>query len=790
VSKLCRPERKHLGAAAALAALLAAATASAAERSLALEVIMNGRSTGRVGEFIDRDGVLYARPSELRDLGFAVPQDMAAGTEPIPLSALPNVQAEVNEAQQTLVVVAGDAAQEPTKLGSRTSIPLAPLSTSGYGAVLNYDILGTFTGPQTTGAALLDFRAFSPYGVLQSTGLANLDPNDGQKNLVRLDTTYTFSEPDDLRQWLAGDVVSGALSWSRSVRLEGAQVASDFALRPDLVTYPLPVISSSTAVPSTVNVVVNGIRQFSEPVQPGPFVVQTLPVVTGAGEVGVAVQDALGRQTFISLPFYASSALLKPGLASYSLEAGTVRQNYGLDTERDSDWALSGSSRYGVTDWLTVEGHGEAANELALFGVGAALQVGTIGIFNAAVSGSTGRGGLPSSAGGRTAGPGYSAGFQRISQTLSFGVSGIFSSGGYRDIAAVNGSPIPKSTLTANIGYEFGTLGDIGIGYLNQMPRTLPAGLPQMPLDLTAITNPKSQLATASYTVQIVDRVSFYATGFKDLDSGGTYGAGIGIRVALGGATSASVGNSLDGGHSTYQAGIAKSALEPNDYGYRLEDSEGAEPSRLAEGQYISPWGQLTAGVGDAPGLFSGRLGASGALTLLGGNVFASDQIFDSFAVVQTGDVTDVPVLYQNRPAGSTGSDGQLLVPSLLSYQNNRLSVDATRLPPDIEVGQTSVEVRPPNRSGVIVDFHIQHVSAALLQLQDRDGQPLPLGSVALVEGAKDQPVGYDGEAYVTGLRPMNDMAIALPDGKRCVVHFAYKPVKDDIPIIGPLVCR
>jgi len=117
--------RRRLGAAALLAALLTAAAASAAERSLALEVVINGRATGRVGEFLDRDGALYALPSELRELGFVLPKGAGGGTEPIPLSSLPNVRVRVNEAKQTLLVDALDAALRPTELGGETSVPLA-----------------------------------------------------------------------------------------------------------------------------------------------------------------------------------------------------------------------------------------------------------------------------------------------------------------------------------------------------------------------------------------------------------------------------------------------------------------------------------------------------------------------------------------------------------------------------------------------------------------------------------------------------------------------------------------
>jgi outer membrane usher protein len=105
-------------------------------------------------------------------------------------------------------------------------------------------------------------------------------------------------------------------------------------------------------------------------------------------------------------------------------------------------------------------------------------------------------------------------------------------------------------------------------------------------------------------------------------------------------------------------------------------------------------------------------------------------------------------------------------------------------------MGLTLIVVRPPDRSGVVVDFHIRKVNAALLELLDSRGQPLPLGSVAKVEGAEDQPVGYDGETYVTGLKPTNRVVVVLPNGTECIVQFDYKPIKGDIPVIGPARCQ
>jgi outer membrane usher protein len=318
----------------------------------------------------------------------------------------------------------------------------------------------------------------------------------------------------------------------------------------------------------------------------------------------------------------------------------------------------------------------------------------------------------------------------------------------------------------------------------------LPGSPPPSQAAYAGGTNPHVNLVTASYSVPVAGIATVYATGFKDLHDNRSYGAGIGISFALDDTTSASVGSSVDSGHVTSSASVAKSAVNVNNYGYRVQDSEGAAAERLAEGEFLSPWGHVSVGVDQSPGQMAGRAGARGAVTWLDGNVFASDQINDSFAVVHTGDVAGVPVLYENRSSGASDSDGRLLVPSLLSYQNNRISVDASKLPPDIDVGQTSVVVRPPDRSGVVVEFNTRKVFAALLKLRDSKGENIPLGSVVKVEGAADQPVGYDGEAYVTGLKPTNRVAVERPDGTVCIVQFAYKPVPGDIPDIGPLRCQ
>ena len=118
-----------------------------------------------------------------------------------------------------------------------------------------------------------------------------------------------------MMRYRAGDFINDGLSWTRPVRLGGAQVKSDFALRPDLVTMPLPLVSGTVAVPSTVDVLVNGDRVFSQQVQPGPFQIPQLPVVSGASTISMAVTNALGRQVLQNLAVLRQRRIARAGSA-------------------------------------------------------------------------------------------------------------------------------------------------------------------------------------------------------------------------------------------------------------------------------------------------------------------------------------------------------------------------------------------------------------------------------------------------------------------------------------------
>src|SRR5690606_16053600 len=121
-------------------------------------------------------------------------------------------------------------------------------------------------------SATIDGRIFSSLGVASQTAiLASRSVSDALPTALRLDTGWSYSHPVTMITARAGDTISGGLTWTRPTRLGGMQVQRTFALRPALLTLPLPSFGGSAAVPSSVDVFVAGVRSVSQDVSSGPF---------------------------------------------------------------------------------------------------------------------------------------------------------------------------------------------------------------------------------------------------------------------------------------------------------------------------------------------------------------------------------------------------------------------------------------------------------------------------------------------------------------------------------------
>jgi len=749
-----------------------------ADEKLLLEVEINGQPTGKIGEFGLRNGKLTAMPDELLDLGIRVPDAtprQRGGA--VSLSDIRGLRWTLDQQNQILNITAGEESLVPLLLkpagaqrGDHRKIE------SGTGLTLNYDVLSTFASGQAGATGSFEMRAFSPHGIVSSgwLGFAGSSSGAGRSNTgVRLDSTYSFADVNTLRRYAVGDFITGALAWTRPVHLGGFQLRSDFSMRPDLVTFPMPTIRGSAAVPSTVNILADGNQVVSGPVGAGPFEIPQLPVVTGAGTISMTMTNALGQQVTVTQPFYANSSMLAPGLHSYALQAGWVRRNWGTASNDYSKFAGAGLFRTGITPKFTLEASAEGTPGAGMGGAGGLVQIGNLGVLNFSAAGGGGGGGF---------GAQLSAGAQRIGRMFSIGASAILATHDYRDIASVNGGGVLRKQLSGFTSVSLRHFGSAGVAFAG-MDQDPGQNLP--PLD--SFSAQHSRVLSVNYSVA-VHHMAFYVSEFQDFgDSRGSPGLQAGVTIPFGRRSSVDIGvNSEPNG----QVHAQQPAVLIGQWGYDAYIAAGNSTHAFGLVAHKSPVGLFSAGIDDTAGQVSARLESQGALSLVDRGLFPSNLVYDSFAIVDTSPMAGVHVFQENREVGQTNSSGRLLVPDMRAFDVNHIAIEATDIPADASIDNPSRVLRPQDRSGVVVRFPIVISHGALLRLTDQAGAPIPLGSVVRLKGVEAAaPVGYEGEAFIEGLAPHNELTVTRPDGRTCRVAFDYEPVPGDIPSIGPLRC-
>jgi outer membrane usher protein len=780
-------------------------------KNLQLDVVINGTPIKMIASFVlfgkDRIG---ATPEELQEIGLRLngPHDP---NKIVLLDEIPTVSYEYVERIQTIRITVDDRYRKGQTFDLSGAASPSIRTQAAWGAVLNYDVLGGFGTDRSflafNGRSLtLDGRAFSPYGTFQQSAIVRSSPQQST-DVVRLDTSFRYSDQQRMITYGAGDAINGGLAWTRPVRIGGLQAQSNFLLRPDLVTMPLPSLGGSAAVPSTVDVYVNNMKTFSQEVPAGPFSVSNIPLLSGAGNAELVIRDSAGRETKSTLPFYASSSLLSPGLMGWSVEAGLPRLSYGSGSDVYVNSPIgSATLRRGIFDWMTLEGHAEVGAGLTNGGVGAVVGTGNVGVVGVALSASTGNG---------------DSGLQTYLsyETRFFGLNISASSqrtiGTYDDLASTTARlSISTANQLQNLSGFFNYLSP---SYLAALPASSTASIytsarPSLVLDRITFSAPLSfdeksnvstsfihmldcsgvlsEIWTGTFTRSMPFGASAFATVFHDFGSSKNTGVYAGLTIPIGPSASVSTGVSTGRGGTTGTIDAVQSlGPEPGSYGWSVHHAEGATIDRRASVSYRSNYGTIQAGASETNSGTGAALELRGSITTMDGGIFLSNWIDDGFAVVNVG-APGVEVLHENRPAGVTDSQGMLLLPALRAYQINKIAVDPANLPVDAEIESTHEIVSPADRAGALVKFHVRSDRAsALVTFVRADGSVVPAGAKGRIDSGSEFVVGYDGQAFIGNLGDTNRASIET-SGAVCNATFIFTARAGEQVQIAPVVCR
>ncbi|QXH37694.1 fimbria/pilus outer membrane usher protein [Pseudomonas muyukensis] len=746
-------------------------SAVVADATLYLDLLVNQVAKAELVPVQQRAGRLYLGSDVLRAAGVTLPGDPQGE---LALEDIPGLHSDYDSQNQRLLLQVPPAWLPDQRVGDRNLYPASAARTS-FGALLNYDAYLNDTDEGGTYlAAWNELRLFDDWGTFSTTGQWRQSFNGAQsqtrQGFLRYDTTFRQTDEQRLLTYEVGDLVSGALPWTTSVRMGGLQLSRDFGARPDLVTYPLPAFAGEAAVPTSLDLFINGYKSSSTELQPGPYTLTNVPFINGAGEAVVVTTDALGRQVSTTLPFYVTSSLLAKGLSDFSVAAGSLRRDYAVRDFAYGPGVATASLRHGVSDSFTLETHAETAESMQLGGLGGNLRLGTYGVLNAALAQSRFDG---------DSGQQVALGYQYNSRHIGFNYQRIERHGDYADLSLVDNpfTRLSRRSEQATLSLNLDRYGSLGAGYF----------------DVRAGDGTRTRLLNLSWSKPLWGSSSLYLSANREVgDSQWAVQAQLVIPFDLRGTLAFSAERSKDG-QDLQRVNYSQAVPVGGGVGYNLGYATGGNTQdyRQADLTWRLQSVQLQAGLYGSSGEMTRWADASGSLVLMDAGLFAANRIDDAFVVVSTNGYADVPVRYENQQIGRTDRNGHLLVPYSSGYYRGKYEIDPMELPADILAPQVEQRVAVRRGSGYLLEFPLRRVLAASLVLVDGQQQELKLGSRVLhQESGGEAVVGWDGLVYLENLAAHNRLQVDKADGGHCQVAFDLPEGQGPIPLIGPLVCQ
>jgi outer membrane usher protein len=625
-----------------------------------------------------------------------------------------------------------------------------------YAFGLNYDVTATHINSQNTGAALPEALMFTPYGFFRTSGLIRISPpQEFKENTVRLESTFIKEFPEYLSSLRIGDGITRPSSWTAAVRIGGIQWASNFNTQENFIYYPLPSISGTAALQTPLDVFIRSSQVYSGQLPPGPYEINNLPVVTGAGNLRLESVDLLGRKVQIEAPYYVTPDLLKEGLHDYSYEIGTLRSNYGFKSNDYRKLAGVLTHRYGLTNTCTIGIHSELTSKTQLVGIDVSKLVADWALVT--VSGAINKS-------QNKTGQLFQASLTRQASPIGFGIRATTQSPAFRDLSTVTYNTPQKFSLQAYIGYHHETMGSLSVSYTTQKRQHFP----------------KTQFITATYHKPIGLGYSCFISALKNIGSNKNYAIMLGISKSFDNNLIVE-GTANKTSESERQSFSFNKGISGN-YGTLYRGRISHEDNDLTGEAYVAkltPYGDINMMATRYPSNNLYQVGASGAALYTQDSFVSTQKINSSLGVVKAADIPDITVKNNNLEVGTTNRNGTLVIPNLNTFSRADIKLQDEDIPMDVSYQKSTRKFYADSTSAYLIDFDLKRIINRSLKIKLQNHQPIPVGTIINWDDGTTSTVGFDGDIFLTDTHPKAKGSASV-NNTTCTIDLAKEKSHED----------
>ncbi len=758
---------------------LAVVRTSFASYTAVMKVYMNTVDKGEYFIMVDDDESLLAATADLREMGIVVMPIGAArkidGRSYMRLDAIPGLEYEIDESAAALRITAKPGLLKKQTFDLTYKNPYDVENVIRNSAFLNYGVtytldadheLSTLSIPWEIGINVDRHLAFSSFSYTKT---------DTNKTFVRLMSNLTTDSIGRGRRYVLGDYFSKTSRLAGGGVFAGASVTKNYSMSPYLVTRPTMDFYGTAATPSEVELYVNDYLVRTERVAPGEFEISNFSMVSGAGDAKVVVRDAFGRETTIERPFYLSSLLLRPGLHDYHYGLGFKRKAFGIESSSYGELAFVASHSYGFSRGITAGFAAEADRNTANFGPEARFTLWRLGEMDTAAAASFDDGVF-----------GYSgvASYYYTTRGFNARLSARHNSRDYATVATTAATDKPRLQWTAGAGFSSRLLGSLSVTYT----------------DTDNYVTTDNKRTTIFYTRMLLSNLILNVTATRTKFAGAIDDIYASLNYFFGPRYSGDVTYSVQDHKSTESVRFQRSTPLGKGLGYTMQAirREGFSGDKHVDGTanmtYRGTYGSYGANYTRVFGTDTYSLNTSGALVFVGNSLYPTRSVYDSFAVVKVGSAPGVTVSYNNQRIGKTNGHGELVLPDIISYYDNIVSIDERDLPLNYEVSGTERHVSTSYRGGGLVNFRVRRLQSFTGNITvHKDGASRPADYATLTiytdTGPVETLVGLGGEFYVENLEPGSYRSLLIFNRYQCNMDLRI-PDRDEMSVdLGELSC-
>lgn len=571
-----------------------------------------------------------------------------------------------------------------------------------------------------------------------------------------------------------------------SISFKGFQLQSDTRMLPVSQRGYAPTVMGIAQTTAKVVIKQNGREIYQTTVAAGPFEINDLYPTSYQGDLLVEVTEADGRVSSFTVPFSAVPGAMRAGQSQFALSMGKS-YNTGED-----DYFADFTYELGLSNALTWNAGARLADDYWALSSGG-VWGSAIGSFGVTAVYSHSR--LSREIGQDDSEAGWRLGLN-YSRTFSSGTSVTlagykYSTEGFRELSDIfhqrahlasgydysSGNYLQKAEMVLSMSQNLGEWGTFAISGTKRQYRDNRDDDDSYQMNYSNQFGPVS--VGVNYSRQYLNFTENTISGASPIKAkDDVWTVNLSIPLGTTSRHSLSTGYSHSRNSHSYYAGIAGVLDDENTLSYSLNASR-QDDDYFSSNSYSATLNKrmsmanmgLIYSRSDDSRQWGGNI--RGALVVHEGGLTLGQSVGDTFAIIEAPGAEGAAV--RNTWGTYIDGNGYALMPSLIPYRANDISLDSANIDEDVELLDSRQLVTPYAGAAVKLKYETRKGRAALFITKLENGDVAPLGATIL--GDQNENIGTVGQAGLTYVRlgkPSGQLKLTWGAGKHSSCQIDY----------------